>query len=147
MESENIIRKKLNRFADKLIDLSRRNKMINSNFQSRSKTHFRIIDEIPDLLYNKLLKNNMEFISLPPLDSEPTDENTPEFQKEVFIAKNTDQEYIKNIQAIEQTQEDNLNEAHEKVLRHLKDRIRIKLEMPPRSTKDTPIEEHCKKMD
>ena len=37
MESEIIIRKKLNRFADKLIDLSRRNKMINSNFQSRSK--------------------------------------------------------------------------------------------------------------
>ena len=146
MESENIIRKKLNRFADKLIDLSKRNKMINSNFQSRSKTHFRIIDEIPDLLYNKLLNNNnMEFIPLPPLDSEPTDENTPEFKKEVFIKENTDQEYIENIQTIEQKQEDNLNEAHEKILRRLKDKVRKELGMPPRSTKNTPIEEHCKK--
>lgn len=130
MESENIIRKKLNRFADKLIDLSKRNKMINSNFQSRSKTHFRIIDEIPDLLYNKLLNNNnnMEFIPLPPLDSEPTDENTPEFKKEVFIKENTDQEYIENIQTIEQKQEDNLNEAHEKILRRLKDKVRKDIE-------------------
>ena len=87
----------------------------------------------------------MEFIPLPPLDGEPTDENTPEFKKEVFIAKNTDQEYIKNIQAIEQKQEDNLNEAHEKILRQLKDRVRIKLGMSPRSTKDTLIEDHCKK--
>ena len=135
----------MNRFADKLIDLSKRNKMINSNFQSRSKTHFRIIDEIPDLLYKNLLKSDMEFIPLPPLDSEPTDENTPEFEKEVFIAKNTDQKYIKDIQEIEQKQEDNLNEAHEQALRQLKDRLRIKLGMPPRSTKDTPIEDHCKK--
>ena len=144
MELENLIKERLNRFADKLIDLSRRNKMINSNFQSRSKTHFRIIDEIPDLLYEKLLKNEMEFIPLPPLDSEPTDENTPEFEKEVFIAKNIDQEYIKNIQAIEQTQKDNLNEDQEQALRQLKDRVRIKLNMLPRSTKDTPIEDHCK---
>ena len=144
MEPKTIIRQELNRFADKLLDLSKRNKMINSNFQLRSKVHFKIIDEIPDLLYRKL-KEDMEFKPLPPLDNEPTDENTHQFKKEIFIAKNTDQEYIKNIQSIEQKQEDNLNEAHEKVLRQLKDRVRIKLGMPSRSTKDTPIEEHCKK--
>ena len=119
--------------------------MINSNFQSRLKTHFRIIDEIPDLLYKKLLNNNMDFIPLPRLDNEPTDENTPEFKKEVFIKENTDQEYRENIQTIEQKQEDNLNEAREKILRQLKDKIRKELGMPPRSTKNTPIEEHCKK--
>ena len=135
MESENLIIEKLNKFKDKLMDLSKRNKMINSNFQSSSKTHFRIIDEIPDLLYEKLLKDEMEFIPLPPLDSEPTDENTPEFKKEVFIATKTDQEYIENIQAIEQKQEDSLNEDQKKILRQLKDRVRIKLGMPPRSTK------------
>ncbi len=34
------------KFQDKLLDLSKRNKMINSNFQSRSRTHFRIIEKI-----------------------------------------------------------------------------------------------------
>ncbi len=91
---------------------------------------------MPDLLYNKLLKNEMELMPLPPLDSETTDENTPEFKKEVFIAKKYRSgiykkcllkricgfpevllRSLKNIQAIEQEQEDNLNEAHEKVLR------------------------------
>ena len=87
MNSENIIREKLNRFADKLIDLSKRNKLIKSNFQSKSKTHFRVIDEVPDLLYRKLLKNDMEFISLPPLDIDPEDEKTPKFKKSYLSQK------------------------------------------------------------
>ncbi|MCZ0933330.1 MAG: DUF4011 domain-containing protein, partial [Oligoflexia bacterium] len=141
---EHAIREKLNRFSDKLLDLSKRNKMINCRFQSRSKTHFRIIDEVPDLLYKKLINENMEFKSLPPLNNNPTDENTPEFKKEIFLAKSIDQEYMQNIQMIEQKQEDSLNDAQEKALRQLKDRIRVKLKMIPRSTEDTSMEEHCR---
>ena len=144
MESENIIREKLNRFADKLVDLSTRNRMIKTNFQARSKTTFRIIYEIPDLLYGKLSEGCMEFKPLPSLENDPRDENTHEFKEELLMAKETDPEYIKKIKEIEENNEDSLNEDFEKALRELKNKVRIKMGMPPRSTKDIHIKEHCK---
>ncbi|MDE0119045.1 MAG: DUF4011 domain-containing protein [Bdellovibrionales bacterium] len=125
-----ILLEKLSKFQDKLLDLSKRNKMINSNFQSRAKTHFRIIDEIPDFLYDKLSKGNMEFKPLPPLDENPKDENTFEFKARVAIKEKEDEEYIKEMEKIETEQVDNLNEARERALRKLKDKIRIELKLP-----------------
>ena len=145
LKTEELLKEKLSKLQDKLLDLSKRNKMINSNFQSRSKTHFRIIDEIPDFLYHKLSKGNMEFKSLPPLDENPEDENTSEFKERLAIKEKEDEEYIKEMERIETEQTDNLNEAHEIALRKLKDKIRDELGLPPVSTKHTPIEEHCKK--
>ena len=136
----------LSKFQDKLLDLSKRNKMINSNFQSRSRTHFRIIDEIPDLLYKKLSKGGMEFKPLPSLDDEnPEDENTPEFKEKLAIMEQENEEYIKTMETIENEQTDNLNEAREKALRKLKDKVRAECKLPPISTKHTSIEEHCTK--
>ena len=144
-DKKTILLEKLSKFQDKLLDLSKRNKMINSNFQSRAKTHFRIIDEIPDFLYDKLSKDNMEFKPLPPLDENPKDENTLEFKARIAIKEKEDEEYIKEMEKIETEQVDKLNEARERALRKLKDKVRIELKLPPISTKHTPIEEHCKK--
>ena len=139
------IKEKLKKFADKLIDLSRKNRMINSNFQMKSKVHFRIIDEVPDLLYKNLSKTDMEFIPLPSPDNEPKDENTLKFKKELDIAEITDEEYINAIQKIELERSDSLNEEREKILRRLKDKVRQRLGMPLRLTeKDLSIEEYCK---
>ena len=142
---ENLLQEKLSKFQDKLLDLSKRNKMIKSNFQSRAKTHFRVIDEIPDILYKKLLEGNMEFKPLPPIDKNPKDENTPEFKEKLALMEKENEEYINEMEKIEREQTDNLNEAKEKALRMLKNKVRIELNLPPISTKHTPLEEHCKK--
>ena len=139
-----VIKEKLLKFSDKLLDLSKRNKMINSNFQTKSKTRFRIIDEIPDLLYQKLSSGDMEFKPLPLLDHEPKDENTTEFKEKLTIAEMTNEEYINEIKKIEEEQKDDLNEAYGKALRKLKDKVRDQLGLPPRSTKDTPLKDHAK---
>ena len=139
------LNQEIQKLADRIIDLSKRNRMINTKFSSRSKIHFRIIDEIPDLLYKKLSKGNMEFIPLPPLDKEPPNENTPKFKKALTIAEQTDEEYLNTIQKIETEQTDNLGEDYEKALRNLKDKIRAKLGKPPRVTEDISIKEHAKK--
>jgi len=141
---QKILKEKLLKFSDKLLDLPKRNKMINSNFQTKSKTRFRIIDEIPDLLYQKLSSGDMEFKPLPPLDHEPKDENTTEFKEKLTIAEMDDEEYINEIKKIEEEQKDDLNEAYGKALRKLKDKVRNQLGLPPRSTKDTPLKDHAK---
>ena len=57
--------------------------MINSRFNSRSKKFFRIIDEIPQQIYEKLSSTTMSFKSLPPLSEDPKDEEKPEFQEKL----------------------------------------------------------------
>ena len=56
----------LSRFAERLLDLTRRNPLINSNWNRSSSRQFRIVDEIPDELANRLPRTTMRFKALPP---------------------------------------------------------------------------------
>ncbi len=45
----------VNRLREKLLDLSKRNKLLNFQPSDRSRTHIRVIDEVPEVLYQRLL--------------------------------------------------------------------------------------------
>ena len=64
MSNAKVVSEKLNTYKKRLLDLTARNRMIHSNFQSRTKLHFRFIDELPNQLFKKS-KGRHGFSSLP----------------------------------------------------------------------------------
>jgi very-short-patch-repair endonuclease len=129
MTMSNTLSEILNRFRERLLDITNRNKMVNSNFQARSKQHFRFIDEIPNILYQKLSKG-MQFLPLPLPKKELLDENTKEFKDLYALLQNTDEEYLKGIQKIEQSENVDVNQEIENIERKLKDIVRVQLKLP-----------------
>jgi len=116
----------LNRFRERLLDITNRNKMINSNFQARSKQHFRFIDEIPNILNQKLSKG-MQFLPLPLPKKELADESTKEFKNLYSLLLNTDEEYQIRIKEIEKSENIDINQETENAERKLKDLVRERL--------------------
>ena len=127
---------KLKILKERVLDLTSRNAMINSRFNSRSKKFFRIIDEIPQQIYEKLSSTTMSFKSLPPLSEDPKDEEKPEFQEKLAVAIYSDQEYISE-------SENASDEEEKKLLRKLKDKVREELGWEPFNGKNTSLEDHA----
>ena len=127
---------KLKTLKERVLDLTSRNAMINSRFNSRSKKFFRIIDEIPQQIYEKLSSTTMSFKSLPPLSEDPKDEEKPEFQEKLAVAIYSDQEYISE-------SENASDEEEKKLLRKLKDKVREELGWEPFNGKNTSLEDHA----
>ena len=79
-EFTKITQEAIARFREKLLDLSNRNNLINLSFNPRSNRNIRIIDELPNQIYQKLIDNiELEIISLPS-PKEYEDEQTEEFK-------------------------------------------------------------------
>tara|TARA_B100000212_G_scaffold38110_1_gene24659 strand:+ start:461 stop:4849 length:4389 start_codon:yes stop_codon:yes gene_type:complete len=128
---------KLRAFKSRVLDLTRRNSLINSRFSSRGKRHFRIIDEIPQQIYEKLSESPMSFEWLPAMSTDPTDEQTPEFQERLSIALLTDTDYL---EGIENSSEDESRD----LLRELKNKIREDLGMAPYQGENISIDDHAR---
>ncbi len=121
---------RLEEMRTKLLDLSLRNPLLNFRHSEKSQTHIRIIDELPDVLYTKLIEEKeLSFKSLPPLDTEPKDEKTPEFQNLFKQYSITDETYLKEIEASADEEDPFLAVA--KAERKLKNKIREELNLPP----------------
>ena len=93
------LKRTLNIYQNRLLDISSRNRLINSRFTSqKGLQHFGIIDSVPDVIYKKLNDQNgkMKFISLPPMDE--LNEEDEEFLISLENEKLTDPTYIQNIQ-------------------------------------------------
>ena len=120
------IKEQLTQFKDRLLDLSKRNRMLNSNFKSRGKQQFRFIDEIPDQLYERLLKSSMQFIPLPNPKDEPLDEKSDEFINELEIAIYSDEIYLSEIKKIEESNlEDDINQEITMAIKNWEPRARV----------------------
>src|SRR6266699_6123724 len=80
-------RNRLERLYDglrqKLLDLSKKNRMLNYSLGARSKRHLQIIDEVLEEVYKKLVEVEASLRILP-LDA--PDERPPEERTEDFIA-------------------------------------------------------------
>jgi uncharacterized protein DUF4011 len=59
----------------KLLDLSKKNRMLNYNLGSRSKRHLQIVDEVMDEIYKKLAGDDATLRIEPP--DEPETRRTP----------------------------------------------------------------------
>ena len=93
--------KVLQELKDKLLDISKRNPLINFAHSERGKNYIRIVDEIPDLIITKINANHMSFKPLPDIEKEPEDEKTLEFQSLFQASLEEDEEYLLKLWEIE----------------------------------------------
>lgn len=87
----------------KLLDLSRRNRMLNYSFATRSKKHLQIVDEAFEDVYRKLVSEevSLEIRALPEPGDVPADERSEIFKSALERARVSDIEYIVKREALE----------------------------------------------
>ena len=129
---------KLSALKERLLDLTARNRMINSNFNARTKQHFRIIDEVPQQIYDKLSNSSMVFNPLVPVEDEPRDENRAQFKEKLRKAQHTDLVYQEKLNELQ----GNLQKEN-KLLRDLKDKVRVELGWEPFQGNDISPQDHA----
>ena len=129
---QELVSSRIENLRPKLLDLSRRNPLISTRFSTRSSSLVRVVDELPDVIaYNLRHQQAMRLIPLPPLDGDPQDEKSEDFQQALSSARLTDEIYLSALDQIEDEDVDSLESAE----RELKDRLRIDLGMAPRQQK------------
>ena len=134
---QNNLKNTLNELRLKLLNLTARNPLINFRHKETNKNQIRAIDEIIDIMFEKLyLKSqNLEFLSLSEPDFNPPDEKTEKFINELEIAKQSDEEYLKELEMLPED-DDGLSKKSQEILRRLKDRVRDALGMEKRKHPD-----------
>ena len=134
-EIQDLVRSRIEDLRPKLLDLSRRNPLISTRFSPRSNSYIRVVDELPDVLWYSLEnEKRMRFMSLPPLDDDPRDEQTTLFRDALAEARLTDEAYVQATDAIDPDSETAL-EQNLQLEWELKDRVRELLNTPARQTK------------
>ena len=138
---------RISKFKERLLDLSARNRLLNSNFKAKAATQFRVIDELPDELYRKLSSNSkMFFEPLPKMDEDPLDERkSKKFQDLLEIKRKTDEPFIEKMEQIEREEVENADEVSESALRNLKNRVRTEMGWRPIETSQVSLKQHAKR--
>jgi hypothetical protein len=112
----------------KLLDLSKRNRMLNYPLGPRAKRHVQIVSTTLDWGYSELLAEGAT-LKVEPLrepDGTPRDEKLQEFVDAFEHAKVTDVEYLAALEGLINTGRDDEN-AIERLERELRDRVRSTL--------------------
>jgi superfamily I DNA and/or RNA helicase len=129
-------RESIEKLRDKILvgSTSNRNKLINFKHRDNRRDQVRIVDEIPDHIYEQL-SNNKSFIfkPLPEEEKEPKDEQTQQFIDAYEVAKREDQVYLKEVKTLGEDY-DGANKDSLKIERDLKDRVRKILGLEKRPT-------------
>ena len=121
----------IEKLRSKLLDLSMSNRLLNFKHSEKSKTHIRIIDEISEVLFDKLeQRKSLQFDWIEDPDVEPADEQTIAFREAFAEAKETDSAYLEQRQKFRQR---GTRRQIAKVDRALKDRVRTSLGLQPRT--------------
>src|SRR5439155_1697249 len=129
-------KKSIEKLRDRLLDMSNGNRLLNFRFSTRSRTYVRVIDELPDVLYGKLVDGRpLTFAPLPEPPDEPRDEKSKEFLVALQAARVSDETYLSALNALGAAS-DNAS-AVQRTERDLKDRVRTQLGLPPRLTRQS----------
>lgn len=119
---------------DRLVDLTRKNRMLNYPMSGRSKRFLQLVDEVPEEVYASLVETNEKpftLAALPEPDDAPRDENTEAFQWELENCRRTEVEYLTALEVlINEGRDDDVSLA--RLERDLIVRLRERLGMPPR---------------
>lgn len=113
---------------DKLIDITKRNSLISYKHNERAASFVRVVDESPDILFQKLRQGQMLFEPLPDSDEEPEDEKTQEFKLCLERARLSDEQYLACLGKIGETEQDQWDLLD--VERSLRTRVRSALGLP-----------------
>jgi hypothetical protein len=120
----------------KLLDLSRRNQMLNYSLGIRSQRYLQIFDDVFEDVYAKLVSEEtrirISFLSEP--DGLPQEEKTEDFLAALEHAKVSDVDYLTKLDALESEGRDDEIELLRLDLQ-LRVRVRAQLGLPPRSTR------------
>jgi len=117
----------------KLLDLSRKNPMLNYRLGARSKRHLQIVDEVLEEAYRKLVGEDvtLKIAFLQEPDDIPPEERTEDFVSALEHAKVSDIEHLTKLEALEQAaRDDEITLAA--IERELRSKVRAQLGLPPR---------------
>jgi hypothetical protein len=120
---------------DKLLDLTKRNRMLSYSLGARSRRSLQIVDAIPNAVYRALVDQDAS-LALKALDEPkdiPADEKSEDFLEALDHARNTDIAYLTQIRALESTGRDDEFAVAAAEL-ELRIQVRVSLGMPPRPT-------------
>ena len=120
---------------DKLLDLTKRNRMLSYSLGARSRRSLQIVDAIPNAVYRALVDQDAS-LTLKALDEPkdiPADEKSEDFLEALDHARNTDIAYLTQIRALESTGRDDEFAVAAAEL-ELRIQVRVSLGMPPRPT-------------
>src|SRR5271169_6900472 len=121
----------------KLLDLSKKNPMLNYRLGTRSKRHLQIVDEVLEEAYRKLVGEDaalkVAFLQAP--DDIPPEERTEDFISALEHAKVSDVEYLTKLEELEQAERDD-EVALAAIERELRIKVRAQLGLPPRSARN-----------
>jgi len=116
----------------RLLDLSGRNRLLNFKFSERSRTQVRLVDELPDQIFEKLEKGTALRIAwLPEPPEHPTDEDDDAFRLLLETMRDADEEYMAAVASIDEADCD--SEELQRIERELRDKVREELGMSPRT--------------
>ena len=120
----------------RLLDLSKRNQLLNYGLSARSKRFLQIVDGTLERAHILLAGDEatLRIAPLPEPDDVPSEERTDEFRSALDRGRATDVEYLTAVEAIEATGRDG-EAAMEKLERGLRDRVRAELGLPPRPSR------------
>lgn len=126
---DTFVREVIQQHRTKLLDLTSRNPLISFRHSERSRSHIRIIDEIPEVLFSKLgAGKELFFTPLPDPDMTPGDENAPAFLNLLRRAMTEDQVYR---QALAELGPAPSARQRQKIDRELRNRLRVQLGLSP----------------
>lgn len=126
---DEFVKTTIQQYRAKLLDLSSRNPLVNFRHSERSRSHIRVIDEIPEKLFERLeTSRQMWFDPLPDPVLIPPDEETALFQGALRQATQTDEKYKK---AIDELGPASSERKRQKADRELRSRVRAQLGLAP----------------
>src|SRR5258705_4666276 len=121
------------RLRAELLDLSRRNPMLNYKHRPGSRQQLRFVDTTLDFVLTELIENQRAPIlkPLPSPEDIPADEKTPEFLATLSHAKANDLEYLMRLEGLNSVARQEEAELYDLGL-WLRQRIREQLGLSPR---------------
>jgi very-short-patch-repair endonuclease len=130
-ELKGLVLATIGKLRAKLLDLTMANRLLNFKPSEKSRSHIRLIADVPEVLFEKLeAGEELEFAWIEEPELEPADERTPEFRKAVEEAKTTDGEYIEQLEKLGKRPTRRQLSA---IDRGLRDRVRITAGLTPRA--------------
>ena len=121
----------------KLLDLSKKNPMLNYRLGTRSKRHLQIVDEVLEEIYRKLVEENtaLKIAFLQPPDDVPPEEKTEDFISALEHAKVSDIEYLTKLDELDRAERDD-EFALAAIEHELRIKVRAQLGLPPRPARN-----------
>jgi transcription elongation GreA/GreB family factor len=135
---DELVRARIEKLRPKLLDLSRRNPLVATRLSPRSSSLVRVVDELPDVIANYLFsgERRMRLVPLPPVEQDPRDEQSRDFQDALSHARVTDPEYLTGLEKLNGRDDEEAAEIARHLERSLRDRLRVELGMGARQAKD-----------